>query len=87
MELIWNEIQNSLIEHFEKLYPTKAKRCIARLNMMIGRYSVGGEFVPQVQKWSEKDVLLITYADMIKGSNQTSLRQLRKFAEKHLYEK
>ncbi|MHC4870427.1 MAG: sugar phosphorylase [Planctomycetota bacterium] len=90
MELIWNEVHEKLINRFEKLYPSQSGRCLQRLKMMIGRYSVGGEPVPFVKKWSENDCLLITYADMVQNpqnKDRSHLGQLKHFAEKHLYEK
>ncbi len=36
------------------------------------------------EKWNEKDIILITYGDSIKSSNQTPLKTLKTFLDKHL---
>lgn len=87
MELLWHEIYSDLIGYFEKLYPSQSGRCMERLKMMVGRYSVGGEPVRKIEKWSEKDSVLITYADMINSQEHAPLKELKHFADKHLFEK
>lgn len=52
--------------------------------MMVGRYEVGVRPVRSRDRWSENDVVLITYADMVRAEGEAPLRSLRAFCEQHL---
>lgn len=71
------------------LYPDADNRhLIERLQLAMGRYGInldpGQESINQ-EMWSEKDAVLITYADtLLGGENQVPLQQLTRFATDHL---
>jgi glycosidase len=77
----WQKIQSLLLY----LYGERAAALTPRLRMLIGRYGVG--CAPALRPgalWSEKDVVLITYADMVRAEKVTSLSALRTFLLKRL---
>jgi len=70
-----------------------------RLNFIYGETKVSGEFLSallnsienlktntgrNLDKWSEKDIILITYGDSIKRANESPLKTLRNFLIKYL---
>jgi len=69
---------------FFRLYGEQAHRCMQRLEMMVGAYGVGLEPVPVQERWNEKDVVLITYADSIRDEQQYPLQVLHEFCNKRL---
>lgn len=76
----------SVRHRLNHLYGGEAERLLERFFMMIGRYGVGGiETATPGEIWSEKDSVLITYADSIQSPQQgTPLRALESFAQEHL---
>ena len=75
------EIQSQL----EYLYGSNASALLERLIMLVGRYGVGMPIPPPRQDlWSEKDAVLITYADMVREPGKAPLRTLRDFLGKRL---
>ena len=67
-----------------RLYGNDAEQMLERFYMMIGRYGVGLETLPNRKKWNEKDAVLITYADMVQDGENTPLSVLREFSNRHL---
>ncbi len=75
-----------LRERFVALYGEEAAgRCLDRLAMMVGRYGVGG-VAPRAghEKWSQRDAVLITYADMVRDPARLPLCVLKDFADRRL---
>jgi len=66
----------------------KAEELADRLYMMIGRYGVqprdGYEMGAEAVKWSEQDVALITYGDMIQREKEKPLATLKNFCDRRL---
>ncbi|MCH8525362.1 MAG: sugar phosphorylase [Balneolales bacterium] len=78
-----------IYSRFEFLYGERAASCMKRFEMMVGRYGIASSYMsatPQLSKngngsagWSEKDSLLITYADSILQEGEYPLDSLRSF--------
>ncbi|MCB1097158.1 MAG: sugar phosphorylase [Verrucomicrobiae bacterium] len=66
------------------LYGQNAESLVERFYMMVGRYEVGVRPVRSRDRWSENDVVLITYADMVRSEGEAPLRSLKGFCEQHL---
>lgn len=66
------------------LYGHDAEPLVERFYMMVGRYEVGVRPVRSTEQWNENDVVLITYADMVREEGETPLRSLKAFCEQHL---
>ena len=68
------------------LYGGESDKLLERFFMMIGRYGVGGIEAPAPDcMWSERDSVLITYADSIQSpADGSPLRALNSFACRHL---
>ncbi len=61
-----------------RLYEERADRLLDRLLAMIGQY--GTESSPKTApRWSQEDLILITYADMVLREGEPPLRTLRRF--------
>jgi sucrose phosphorylase len=72
-------------KRFERLYGSEAEKLLERFVMVLGRYGVGGNVVADVDRWDERDSVLITYADTIRdGDQRTPLEALHAFARKNL---
>ena len=56
-----------------------ADHLLERLYLMIGRYGVGVEGVRKPKGLSQRDAVLITYADMVSNSDESPLVSLREF--------
>ncbi|WP_309396096.1 alpha-amylase family glycosyl hydrolase [Cerasicoccus maritimus] len=67
------------------LYGDQADQLTERLYYMVGRYGVGTNppLKPE-HRWTENDVFLITYADMVQSQQSTPLATLKRFATEHL---
>jgi glycosidase len=76
----WENIQR----RFQILYPEDRHRCLDRLKFSLGRFGVGENGRTATgPEWSEKDTILITYADMIHPIHDTPLEGLRRFLLTH----
>ncbi|MGE9296820.1 MAG: alpha-amylase family glycosyl hydrolase, partial [Puniceicoccales bacterium] len=67
------------------LYGDQADQLTERLYYMVGRYGVGTQ--PPIKPenpWTENDVFLITYADMVQQEGEAPLATFRRFATEHL---
>lgn len=67
------------------LYGDRADRCLERLNILLSRYDKPLN-VPDYgkEKWSQEDIVLITYGDMITRAGDPPLATLKKFAMENL---
>lgn len=79
-ELVLRRIRQRLL----LLYGHDVEPLIERFYMMVGRYEVGIGTVRSRERWSEHDVVLITYADMVRAPGEAPLRTLKGFCEQHL---
>jgi len=78
------EIIQRLRDRFCRLYPHEGERCLARLQMLIGRYGVGLAREPVLDHWNQTDNVLITYADMVRGADEKPLQLLKRFLDERL---
>lgn len=69
---------------FARLYKKEADHLLERFYLLIGRYGVGLETKGKSNRWSERDAVLITYADMVNRKGETPLATLRKFCAERL---
>ncbi len=67
-----------------RLYPQNVELTLDRLLMTMGRYGIGSANDAPQSLWSERDAVLITYADSIKSPHAAPLDTLRHFATRHL---
>ena len=74
-----------LRDRFVRLYGEKrAAQCLDRLAMIIGRYGVGGLSSAKRGKWTQRDAILITYGDTLRGENKKPLATLKRFLDGRL---
>lgn len=71
-------------DRIHRLYPENLERTMERLNMMLGRYGVGMEDTRRVGGWDAGDIVLITYADMLRARDDSPMAALSRFAVEHL---
>lgn len=72
-------------KRFERLYGGQAEKLLERFVMVIGRYGVGVDITGGVDKWDERDSVLITYADTIRHEGECApLEALNSFTRKYL---
>lgn len=69
--------------HLTKLYPSEYRDIAARILSVINQYAPQIE-PGQTEKWSEQDVILITYGDSILEQEETPLHTLFRFLSTHL---
>ena len=62
----------------------RADHLLERLYLMIGRYGVGVEGVSKPKGLSQRDAVLITYADMVSSADERPLVTLREFCTARL---
>ena len=84
MKLIPRRTLRRIRQRLLVLYGHNAEPLIERLYMMVGRYEVGMRPIRSRERWSEKDVVLITYADMVRSEGEPPLRTLKGFCDEHL---
>lgn len=81
----YNPFLNKVKDRFEKLYGAEsAEKCLARFKILLGRYELGVHLPDNGQMWTEKDVVLITYADSVVTSDDKPLNTLKRFSDSHL---
>ncbi len=85
MKLIPHQRMESIRRRLVRLYGDEAPKLIERLYMMIGRYGVGIDVIPETDYWNENDVVLITYADMVKRPGERPLATLKRFLDERLH--
>ena len=84
MKLVSNKILRRIRQRLQSLYGSNSEALIERFYMMVGRYEVGRRPSRAREKWNEHDVVLITYADMVRSEDEPPLRTLKGFCEQHL---
>ena len=67
-----------------RLYGEEAEHLLERFYHMLGRYGVGLQTNAAGKRWDERDVVLITYADIVKRNEEAPLATLRKFCSERL---
>lgn len=71
--------------HLRVLYgPQRTPLLLRRFLYMMGRYGVGPSASSAPAIWDESDVVLITYADMLRKSGESPLATLRRFCAERL---
>lgn len=82
------EVSHDDMQRFRRrlttLYPDHVDAHLERLRMVFGRYGVGVEKPRDLPRWTEKDVALITYADILQADDCPPLAALNRFATEHL---
>ena len=68
----------------ERLYGAEADACLKRLVMMVGRYGIRPDRRPPARGWTQADVLLIAYGDMLQNLPERPLVTLKRFLDQHL---
>lgn len=85
IKVISREQLRRIRKRFERLYGGQAEKLLERFIMVIGRYGIGVDVVGEVNKWDERDSVLITYADTVRDTGQiVPLAALNRFTRKHL---
>jgi glycosidase len=84
MKFISEDVLRRIGQRLYTLYGSSAEPLVERFYMMVGRYEVGIRPVHTNERWNESDVVLITYADMVRAEEEAPLRTLKGFCEKHL---
>ena len=80
-----NSKLKTIRRRFQKLYgATVADQLLERFYHILGRYGVGIDAHQTERLWSEKDAVLITYADMVYQKGEVPLETLRHFCTEHL---
>jgi len=72
-----------MLAHLEFLYPGRGSEVGERLLALLARYANLVTNQPQ-PGWSEKDAILITYADQITQAGEAPLQTLHRFLQAHL---
>ncbi|MFW6367352.1 MAG: alpha-amylase family glycosyl hydrolase [bacterium] len=73
-----------LRQRFQHLYGSRAERCVERLSMLIGRYGLGLQPIEPMERWTEKDTVLITYGDIVRKADEKPLETLAAFLSRHV---
>ena len=84
MKYIPQERMESIRKRLVRLYGERAADLLERLRSIIGRYGVGHDVMPTTDWWNEKDIVLITYADMVQHKDERPLATLRRFLDERL---
>lgn len=87
MLVVDRAVYQRLRAHLTQLYgQDELPRILSRLDLLAGRYGVGD--CPDEHcgsaLWDQRDAVLITYGDMVRGEGEPPLRSLRHFLESHL---
>lgn len=75
-----SELRKRIHSRLSVLYPGSANDVLARLEELCDRFETRP---PRDELWSEHDVVLITYADQIRGETGAPLQALRSFLLDH----
>jgi len=89
MLVVDRAVYQRLEAHLAQLYgPEKLSQIMNRIELLVGRYGVGT--CPDEHRdrtlWDERDVVLITYGDMVRAEGEPPLRSLLHFVENRLGE-
>jgi len=84
IKIVSREQLRSVRKRLTHLYGSDAEKLLQRFVMMIGRYGIGSAPVPSDSNWSERDSILITYADTLRDAEAGApINALAQFANKH----
>jgi len=87
MLVVDHAVYQHLRTHLSHLYgEDELPRILSRIDLLAGRYGVGAcpdEPYGRAQ-WDQRDAVLITYGDMVRGEGEPPLRSLLRFLENHL---
>jgi glycosidase len=78
-----SEIAHRILEHLEFLYPPQARSVLERLRKLLEAFP-RAQAAPGLERWSEKDAILITYGDQIREEGRPPLRTLHGFLRERL---
>jgi len=78
-----NKLISQLSKHLTLLYPEKAEQVVDELVSLARRY-FPDNFSHYNNRWSEEDILLITYGDNVHTEDEPPLKTLHDFANSHL---
>lgn len=82
------EVSHDNMQRFRRrlqlLYPDHVDDALERLRMVFGRYGVGVTKRENFERWNQKDIVLITYADMVRSDDGCPFEALTRFATQHL---
>jgi len=80
------EFKDRVGRRLENLYgPSRIEELLARLSIVRSRYAhIEEEMDRSLPKWSQNDVVLITYGDMITAADKLPLATLHRFAGEYL---
>ncbi len=86
LKSVSSRILERIEERLHFLYGADAHGLANRLFMMIGRYGVGldGYRTAQDEPWDERDIVLITYGDMVHAEGERPLQSLHRFVGSRL---
>ncbi len=82
-----------IAKRLKYLYPSEHKRMLPELQRMMDGYAANAVISAKKEKYgtksnlSEKDSIIITYADSIKQKGEKPLKTLHKFLKKHIKDK
>ncbi len=79
MKLIDKKNIQKIRRRLTRLYGDRAGQLMERFYMLIGRYGVGVDSPGPNRQWDQKDVVLITYADMVQRADEPPLVTLSRF--------
>ncbi len=74
-------------DRLEQLYgESEAPRLAQRLSVLADRYAraLRGRYQPDSGRWNQRDIVLITYADMVYAAGETPLLTMRRFLAQRL---
>lgn len=77
-------ILDRISQRLRTLYGDAAPKLLRRLEYMHGRYGVGLEPKSRSANWGPNDVVLITYADMLREDGSAPIKTLHRFANRYL---
>jgi glycosidase len=85
MKFITKQQAHRIERRLTRLYGERSGALLERFYMLLGRYGVGEGDRPVRALWDENDVVLITYADTLRGAEEEApLRTLHRFCAEHL---
>ena len=84
MEILTNPTIRRLRRRFRALYGAQADACAERLMVVLGRYEALAAMRTPGELWDQRDVLLITYGDMVRNAGAPPLATLREFLTERL---
>jgi len=84
MKFFTKQQATRLERRLARLYGDQSHALMERFYMMLGRYGVGYGEPASGDLWDQNDVVLITYADTLRGEDEAPLKTLREFCNTHL---